>query len=126
MVGTWTVGTRMVGTFNVTFTLGVGTFTLGAETFTLGVGTFTLGVETFTLGIEIFTLGVETFTLGIETFTLGVETFTLGVETLGFTRGVEILTALLGMLARAANAATVARSTLPPKCLKSDRMRPSS
>src|SRR5262249_28877033 len=112
MVGTWTVGTRMVGTFNVTFTLGVGTFTLGAETFTLGVGTFTLGVETFTLGIEIFTLGVETFTLG--------------VETLGFTRGVEILTALLGMLARAANAATVARSTLPPKCLKSDRMRPSS
>ena len=88
MVGARTVGTRMVGVFTVTFTLGVGTFTLGVETFTLGVGTFTLGVGTFTLGVETWRL---------------------------VTRGVESLTALLlGTLARAASAAAVtgARNTL--------------
>src|SRR5262249_37605191 len=108
MVGTWTVGTRMVGTFTVTFTLGVGTFTLGIETFTVGVGTFTVGVGTFTVGVETFTVGVEAFTLGIERLVA---------------RGVEGLPALLEMLARAASAAvTGARSTLPTTCLKPEEL----
>jgi len=111
---------RMVGTFTVTcgaLTSGVEAFTLGVETFTEA---FTPGVETFTLGVETFTLGVETFTLGVGTFTLGAETFTWGVDTwMLVTRGVESLTALLEMLARAVSATVAgARGTLLPTCLK--------
>ena len=104
---------RMVGTFTVT----CGALTSGVEAFTLGVETFT---EAFTPGVETFTLGVETFTLGVGTFTLGAETFTWGVDTwMLVTRGVESLTALLEMLARAVSATVAgARGTLLPTCLK--------